>query len=156
MVLELIKNLQHRDRDLRREAIWGLAQIGDSRGIEPLVKILPQLNLTDRSLGLKAIANITERSFKPINDHLFSTLDNPNPEIKKNAIRDITTLYEFVAPLTKQLALMQLDRDIQVQQTAKLAIKQLNLCYFPCLYDDCPGSANYSPDSQDNDKERSR
>ena len=37
---------------------------------------------------------------------------------------------------------MQVDRDMQVRQSAKLAIEQLNLCYF-CLFDDCPGSTTY-------------
>ena len=143
VVVELIQYLHQPDSDLRREAIWELAQIGDPRGIEPLTKILSQVGSTDRSLVLTAITQITRRSFQPVENLLSSDLDAANPEIKQNAIRDLAALYAFVAPITKQLARMQVDRDMQVRQTAKLAIEQLNLCYFPCLFDDCPGSAKH-------------
>ena len=154
VVVELIKYLQQPDDDLRREAILELAQIGDSRGIEPLTEILSQVNSTDRSLVVKAIAQITKRSFQPLEDLLFSNLDDANPEIRQNAIRDLAAVHAFVAPITKQLSRMQLDRDMQVRQTAKIAIKQLNLCYFPSLFDDCCGSAKY--DSNSNGKKIDR
>ena len=147
VVVELIKYLQQPDDDLRRETIEELAQIGDSRAIEPLTEILPLVNSTDRSLALKAIAQITKRSFQPVEDLLLSSLDDDNPEIKQNAIRDLATVYAFVAPITKQVARMQVDEDIPVRQTAKIAIEQLNLCYFPCLFNDCPGSGKYNSDS---------
>lgn len=146
-VVELIKYLQQPDEDLRRQAIWELAQIGDSRGIEPLIKILSQVNSIDRSLVIEAITQIARRSFQPIEELLFFTFDDANPETKQSAIRDLAVVYAFVAPITKQLARMQVDRDLQVRRTAKLAIEQLNLCYFPCLFDDCPGSAKYDSNS---------
>lgn len=154
VVAELIQYLHQPDSDLRREAIWELAQIGDSRGIEPLIKILSQVSSTDRILVLKAIIQINRRSFQPVENLLFSNLDNVSPEIKQNAIRDLAALYAFVAPITKQLARMQVDRDMQVRQTAKVAIEQLNLCYFPCLYDDCPGSAKYDSSSDQRNIDR--
>ena len=67
VVVELIKYLQQPDEDFRREAIWELAKIGDSRAIEPLTEILSQVNSTDRSSIIKAITQITKRSFQPIN-----------------------------------------------------------------------------------------
>jgi hypothetical protein len=150
VVLELIKNLQQPDHDLRREAIWGLAEVGDSRGIEPLVRILSQVSSSDRGLILDAIAQITQRSFKPINVHFLATLDDASPEIKQNTIRDLAALYEFVAPISKQIARMQVDRDVRVQQTAKVAIERLNLCYFPCLFDDCPNAGDRDANSKNN------
>lgn len=154
VVVELIKYLQQPDDDLRREAIWELAQIGDSRGIKPLTEILSQVNSTDRSLVIEAITQITKRSLQPIQELLFFTFDDANPEIKQNAIHDLAAVYAFVAPITKQIARMQVDRDVQVRQTAKLAIEQLNLCYFPCLFDDCPNSVKY--DSNSNGKKIDR
>lgn len=143
LVVELIKYLQQPDEDLRREAILELARIGDSRAIEPLSEILSQVNSTDRRLVMVAITQIIRRSFQPLQELLFFTFDDANPEIKQNAIRDLAAIYAFVAPITKQLARMQVDRDMQVRQTAKLAIEQLNLCYFPCLFDDCPGNSKF-------------
>ncbi len=54
IVLELIQDLQHSDRNLRRKAIWELAKIGDLRSIQPLVKIIPQADSVDKNLILKA------------------------------------------------------------------------------------------------------
>ena len=147
VVVELIKYLQQPDEDLRREAILELAQIADSRGIEPLREILPLVNSTDRSLVLKAIAQIVKRSLQSVENLLFSSLNDANPKIKQSAIEDLTVVYSFVAPITKQLARMQVDTDMQVRQTAKTAIEQLNLCYFPCLFEDCPGNAKYNSNS---------
>ena len=81
-VVELIKYLQQPDENLRREAIWKLARIGDFRGIEPLTEILSQVNSADRSLALEAITQITRRSFQPIEELVFLTFDDANPEIK--------------------------------------------------------------------------
>ena len=150
VVVELIKYLQQPDENLRREAIWELAQIGDSRGIKPLTEILSQANSADRSLILEAIIQITQRSFQPIEELLFFTFNDASPETKQNAIRDLAAIYAFVAPITKQLAQMQTDGDVQVRQTAKLAIEQLNLCYFPCLFKDCPSGAEHNSISKQN------
>ncbi|MGF1589534.1 MAG: HEAT repeat domain-containing protein [Pleurocapsa sp.] len=126
VVLELIKDLQHSDRNLKRKAIWELAKIGDSRSIEPLAKIMPQAGLVDKSLILKAITQITNRHFEPINDQLFALLKDQNPEVRTNAIRDLTALYKFVAPITKQLTQMQQDSDRRVRYVATQALQQLN------------------------------
>ncbi len=126
VVVELIQDLQHSDRNLKRKAIWELAKIGDSRSIEPLAKIIPQAGLVDKSLILKAMTQITNRHFQPINDELFALLKDQNPEIRTNAIRDLTVLYKFVVPVTKQLAQMQQDSDRRVRYAATQALQQLN------------------------------
>lgn len=140
VIVELIKYLQQPDKDLRHEAILKLAQIGDYRGIEPLTEILPQVSPTEQSLVLKAIIQITERSLQPIEEVLFSNPDSVNSEIKQNAISDLSALYAFVAPIKEQLAQMQGDRDMQVRQTATIAIEQLSF-YLPCLFNNYLDSA---------------
>lgn len=130
VVVELIKYLQQPDDDLRRKAISTLARIGDSRGIKPLTEILSQVNSSDRSLAVEAITQITRRSFQPIEELLFSTFDDENPEIKQNAIRDLAVVYAFVAQITKQLARMQVDRDMQVRQTAKKCDRTVKFVLF--------------------------
>ena len=142
VVAESIEYLERSDEDLRRKAILKLTQIADSRGIEPLIKILSQVSPTEQSLILKAIIQITERSLQPIEDVLFSNSNNVNSEIKQNAIHDLSALYAFVAPITKQLAQMQVDGDIQVQRTATIAIDRLNF-YLPCLFNNYPDRAEF-------------
>lgn len=129
VVFELIQDLQQRDRRIRRKAIWELAKIGDHRSVEPLVAILPKAGSVDRSLIIKAITHITNRNFKPVNKHLLALLNDENPQVRTNAILDLTAFYKFVIPMTHQLNRMQLDRDQEVRQTAREAIQNLNLNY---------------------------
>ncbi|MBE9043001.1 hypothetical protein IQ255_01030 [Pleurocapsales cyanobacterium LEGE 10410] len=129
-LLELIEDLQQDDLYSRRKAVNRLAQVGNSRAIEPLVEIMSGANSVDKSLILKAITQIANRSLRSINHELFTALQNEDPEIRKSSIRDLTILYEFVSPMIEQLAHMQSDTDIDVQQTAKQAMKKLNLDSF--------------------------
>lgn len=139
VVDELIKDLQQSDRQLRRKAIWDLATKGDARSIEPLVELMSQVNSLDRGLISQAITQILHRSFQPINDELFNALQDENPDLRKSAIRDLTALYLFVAPITKQLVQMQLDADPEVSQTAIQALQQLNLSSFSKPFNDRAG-----------------
>ncbi|HEY9768312.1 MAG TPA: HEAT repeat domain-containing protein [Coleofasciculaceae cyanobacterium] len=145
VVLELIQDLQQSDRHLRRKAIWELAKIGDLRSIQPLVKIISQADSIDKSLILKAVTQITNRNFQPINTELFALLQAKSPEVRINAIRDLTTLYKkFLAPVTKQLAQMQLDSDRQVRQTATQALQQLNSDSSLSMLDDYFNNGNHN------------
>ena len=124
---ELIQDLRSCDRNIKRKAIWELAKIGDSRCIEPLIAIMPQAGAVDRSLILKAVTKITNRSFKLVNEQLFAELNDANPQVRINAILDLTDLYKFVAPINQQLSQMQLDSDQEVKHRAKQALEKLNL-----------------------------
>ena len=126
-VLQLMQDLQQSDRNTRRQAMWELAKIGDSRCIKPLMAIMPQGSSVDKSLIIKAITQITRRNFKPVNEQLFALLNDDNPQVRINAILDLTTYYKFVAPITQQLTQMQLDQDPEVRHRAKQALHKLNL-----------------------------
>ncbi len=144
VVSELIKDLQQLDypgniadsfrllrssqaqRDLRRKAIWALAEIGDHRCIEPLAEMMSQADSLDQSLISRAITQITKRSFKPVNDQLFSLLEDKNPEVRKIAIRDLTVLGKFTSAIATRLEQMQSDPDIEVRVAAIKAIKELD------------------------------
>ena len=80
----------------RRKAIWELTKTGDYRSIEPLLKIMPQVGEPDKSLVIEAVTQITNRSFKPINEQLFANLQDRDPKIRLNAVRDLKNLYQFV------------------------------------------------------------
>ena len=132
VVAELIKDLQQGDRRLRRKAIWELAERGDPRSIQPLVNIVSDVSSLDKSLISNAIAQIVHRNFQPINHRLFTNLQQDNPQVKKNAINDLSDLYLFIAPVAKKLLQMQLDSDPEVRQTAVEALRRLNININSC------------------------
>ena len=125
-VFELIKDLQHSDRDLRRKAIWELAQTADSRALKPLVEIMSQVDALDKNLILDAIAQIALRNIQPVNNAFFTSLQDTNSEVRKNAICDLVILYKPVSQITERLNQMLNDSDREVRQTAEWALKQFN------------------------------
>ena len=125
IVYELIKDLKQDDSEIRRKAIWQLAQKSDSRGIKPLVEILPEVDSLEKSLILDAITQIASRTLKPLNKVLILSLENENSQVRKNAIRDLTIIYESMSQVSKRLSEMIRDSDTDVQQTAKWALQQL-------------------------------
>lgn len=139
--LELIQDLQHSDRNTRRKAIWELAKIGDSRCIEPLMAIMPHASAVDKSLIQKAFTQITNRIFNPVNEQLFASLNDANPQVRINAILDLTAFYKFLVPINQQLSHMQLDPDPEVRHVAKQVLEKLNLTSFPASV---PMINNYS------------
>jgi hypothetical protein len=116
---------------IRRKAIGKLAKVGDYRSIEPLLKIMPQVGALDKSLIFKAVTQINQRTFQPINSELFMALQNEHPEIRLNALRDLKSLYQFVSPVITQIAQMQSDQDYEVRQTATQVLRQLNASPLP-------------------------
>lgn len=127
---------RQRQHNLRRKAIWELAKVGDHRSIEPLAKIMSQADSLDRSLISWAITQITNRSFRSINDKLFILLEDKNPEVRKMAIRDLTTLSKFAAAIAQRLEQMQSDPDREVRVEAASALEQLNSQDIPCSLND--------------------
>ena len=136
VVSKLIKDLQHSDRNLRRKAIWELAQTADSRALEPLVEIMSQVDVLDKNLILDAIAQIALRNVRPINSALFTALQDANSEVRKNAICDLVILYKPVSQITERLNQMLNDSDREVRQTAEWALKQFNLASISSISQD--------------------
>jgi hypothetical protein len=125
---------------IRRKAIGKLAKVGDYRSIEPLLKIMPQVGASDKSLIFKAVTQINQRTFHPINSELFVALQNEHPEVRLNALQDLKSLYQFVSPVITQISQMQSDQDYEVRQTATQVLRQLNASPLPtfnnCSEDD--------------------
>ena len=126
LVLELIKDLRQGDRNVRRKAIWELAQKSDSRGIAPLIEMMPKVDSLERNLILEAVTQITSRTLQPMNRILLESLEDENAQVRKNAIRDLTRLYQLMSQVTKRLSQMTKDSDLEVQQTARWALQQLD------------------------------
>ncbi len=122
----LIEDLQHLNPAHRRKAIWELGQQGDSRAVEPLLDLLANSDSKQYSLILASVSEIGIRTLKPMNNAWSISLQNENPEVRKNAIRDLTRIYELVNQISYLLHRATDDPDAEVQETARWAINQLN------------------------------
>lgn len=126
IVEELIRDLPTSDPFKRRKTIWELGQRGDSRAIQPLVNLMIDSDSQQRSLILAALSEISARSLKPMNRALALSLEDNNPEVRKNAIRDVTRIYDMVLQMSQLLRQAVDDEDTEVQETARWALGQLN------------------------------
>ncbi|MEG4196952.1 HEAT repeat domain-containing protein [Microcoleus sp. Pol12A5] len=122
----LIEDLQHLNPAKRGKAIWELGQRGDSRAVEPLLDLLPNSDSKQYSLILASLSEIGIRTLKPMNNAWSISLQNENPEVRKNAIRDLTRIYELVNQISYLLHRATDDPDPEVQEVARWAINQLN------------------------------
>nr|WP_313951756.1 HEAT repeat domain-containing protein [Nostoc sp. FACHB-110] len=125
IVDELMKDLHSTDPTKRRKAIWDLGQQGDSRAIQPLVDLLIDADSQQRSLILAALSEISTRALKPINRALAISLQDESPQVRQNAIRDLTRVYDTMAQMSQILSHALEDPDTEVQATAKYALTQM-------------------------------
>ncbi|MBV6623746.1 MAG: peptidoglycan-binding protein [Rivularia sp. (in: Bacteria)] len=123
---ELIGDLESSNPTRRRKAIWELGQKGDSRAIQPLVEQMTDADSQQRSLILAALSEIGTRTLKPMNRALAVSMQDESPEVRKNAIRDLTRVYDMMAQISQMLSMAMEDEDPEVQETAKYAISQMN------------------------------
>ncbi|MBF2050906.1 MAG: HEAT repeat domain-containing protein [Elainella sp. C42_A2020_010] len=126
IVQALIADLHHSDVAKRRKAIWELGQRGDSRAIQPLVDLLVDADSQQRSLILAAIAEISTRALKPMNRALLISLQDESADVRKNAIRDMTRIYDLITQVSQLVQYAASDTDAEVQETARWALGQLN------------------------------
>ena len=126
VVETLIEDLQGSSPAKRKRAIWELGQRGSSVALQPLVNLLLDADSKERSLILAAVSEISARTLKPMNRALAIALQDPNPEVRKNAIRDITRVYDLTAQAAQVLAHVQTDSDPEVRATAQWALEQFN------------------------------
>ncbi|MGG6268781.1 HEAT repeat domain-containing protein [Leptolyngbya sp. AN03gr2] len=126
IVDELIQDLRSPDPVKRRKIIWELGQRGDTRAVQPLVDLLVDSDSKQRSLILSALSEIGTRTLKPMTRALAVSLQDENAEVRKNAIRDLTRVYDMVSQISNLLHKATDDSDKDVQETAKWALGQLN------------------------------
>lgn len=126
IVDELINDLDHPDPIQRRKAIWDLGQQGDSRAIQPLVELMTHTDSQQRSLILAALTEIGARTLKPMNHALAVSLQDESPQVRQNAIRDLTRVYDSMAQISQMLSHAVQDPDAEVQATARYALSQMN------------------------------
>lgn len=126
VVDELIQDLDSSNPTQRRKAIWELGQKGDSRAIQPLVEQMVDADSQQRSLILAALSEIGTRTLKPMNRALAVSLQDKSADVRKNAIRDLTRVYDVMAQVSQMLSMAAEDEDPEVQETARYAISQMN------------------------------
>ncbi|MEB3292199.1 MAG: HEAT repeat domain-containing protein [Synechococcales bacterium] len=129
----LVQDLQQPDPAKRQRAIWELSQRGDTRAVQPLVSLLADSDSQQRSLILSALAEISSRTLKPMSRALALSLQDESPDVRKNAIRDLTRVYELVSQISPLLQAATEDADPEVRETAAWAIGQLNRIKTPLL-----------------------
>ncbi|MGB3309335.1 MAG: peptidoglycan-binding protein [Nodosilinea sp.] len=126
IVDSLVHELDSADGSVRRHAIWDLGQRGHSDAIQPLVNGLLNADSQEKSLILAALAEISSRSLKPMHRALALGLQDASPEVRKNAIRDLSRVYDTVVQLSHMFAHATQDPDPGVQEIAHWALNQLN------------------------------
>lgn len=125
-VEKLMRDLDSADPRKRRKAIWELAQRGDSRAVQPLVNLMVDSDSKQRTLILEALSQIGTKTLKPMQVALALSMQDNNPEVRKNAIRDLTRVYELIGQINQMLSYATNDPDAEVRDTAQWAINQLN------------------------------
>ena len=123
---ELVSQLTSVQPSDRRQAIWELAQRGHSGTVQPLVNGLLTADSQEKSLILAALTEISSRGLKPLHQALALSLQDPSPEVRKNAIRDLSRLYDSLIQLSHVVAHATEDPHPDVQDTAQWALEQLN------------------------------
>jgi hypothetical protein len=126
VVENLLTDLRSTDAERRKKAIWNLGQCGDTRAVQPLVDLILDADSRQRSLILSALSEIGVRTLKPMSRALAISLQDENPEVRKNAIRDMTRVYDLIAQISQLVYRATEDPDEDVRNTANWAMKQLN------------------------------
>ncbi|MEA5605035.1 peptidoglycan-binding protein [Nostoc sp. UHCC 0252] len=126
IVDELIQDLRSPDPTKRRKAIWDLGQQGDSRAIQHIVDLMIDADSQESSLILAALAEIGIRTLKPMNRGLAISMQNESPQVRQNAIRDLTRVYDMMGQMSQMLRHALDDPDAEVQATARYALTQMN------------------------------
>jgi hypothetical protein len=129
----LVHDLRNPDPAKRQKAIWELGRTGDSRAVQPMVDLLLDSDSRQRSLVLSALSEISSRTLKPMSRALAISMQDENPDVRKNAIRDLTHIYDSLTRISELLQNACEDPDQDVQDTAKWAIGQINRIKSPLI-----------------------
>ncbi|MBD2196346.1 peptidoglycan-binding protein [Calothrix anomala] len=132
IVDELINDLYNPDPAKRHKAIWDLGQQGDSRAIQPLLDLMLDADSQQHSLILAALSEIGIRTLKPMNRALAISIQNESPQVRQNAIRDLTRVYDMMSQVSQMLRHAVEDPDLEVQSTARYALNQINRIRVVC------------------------
>lgn len=148
-IYELIEALVDRSSNKRRRAIWELAQKADSPAVKPLVDRMMDADSQEKTLILEALSQVCGKTLKPINHALALSLQDENAQVRKNAIRDITRIYDHVSQIRPLLYHATTDENAEVREVAKWALSQLDLLQMPQESNLISEQTNDQPSSTD-------
>lgn len=131
---ELVSALRTSSSQGRRQAIWELGQHGHSLAVQPLVDLMTEVDSKEKSLIIAALSEIGMRSLRPLSHALANAIQDDNREVRKNAIRDLSRIYDLVIQVSQLLGHAVKDDDADVRQTARWALDQLNRIRQPHEY----------------------
>ncbi|MEM8505429.1 MAG: peptidoglycan-binding protein [Cyanobacteria bacterium P01_D01_bin.1] len=126
MVSGLVNALHTSDPKSRREVIWELGQHGHSQAMQPLINLMVEVDSKEKSLILATLSEMGMRALRPLSQALANSLRDDNPEVRKNAIRDLSRVYDQVVQISHLLSHAIEDEDTEVRQTARWALDQLS------------------------------
>lgn len=126
VVDDMINDLNSSDAAQRHRVIWELGQQGNSKAVQPLVNAMLDADSQERSLILAALSEIGVHSLKPMTRALALSLQDQSPDVRKNAIRDLTRVYEVMGQVSHMLKHASQDSDPEVKATAQWALEQLS------------------------------
>ena len=127
LVNELIKDLQEPNARIRHRAIRELTQRGDSRAVKPLVELMIHSNSLERSLVLEALTQISMRTLQPMNQALTDSIQDESAQVRTNAIRELSQVYDLMSQVNQLLSHATEDSDAEVQEIARRALNQMTL-----------------------------
>ena len=127
LVNELIKDLQEPNAKIRHRAIRELTQRGDSRAVKPLVELMIHSNSLERSLVLEALTQISMRTLQPMNQALTDSIQDESAQVRTNAIRELSQVYDLMSQVNQLLSHATEDADVEVQEIARRALNQMTL-----------------------------
>ena len=65
-----------------------------------MVDLLLDSDSRQRSLVLSALSEISSRTLKPMSRALAISMQDENPDVRKNAIRDLTRIYDSLTRIS--------------------------------------------------------
>ncbi len=122
---ELVQMLRDRDHQVRKMAAWELKKLKDPRAVRPLVQAMVESVPEQRSLILSALSEIGYENLVSVSRALTLALQDENPEVRQNAVRELTRL-QAISSRNAQLLLNAVgDPDPRVKETARWAVNKI-------------------------------
>lgn len=126
LIKQLLQDLHSLDPAKRRKAIWELGQQGDSDAIQPLADLMVESDSKQRCLVLAAISEIGLRTLKPVNHAFLLSIRDQSGAVRKDAIREVTRIYDPIVQVGQLLHRAVEDSDPEVRKTAQWALERFS------------------------------
>jgi HEAT repeat protein len=93
--------------------------------VQPLVDLMVESDSRQRSLILSALSEIGSRTLKPMSHALAVCLQDPSPDVRKNALRDLSRVYNLITQISHLVQQATEDPHPDIRDTAHWVLRQL-------------------------------